>query len=121
MNMSIKFDASEVKAFNKNLNNGIATGMKEAIRTVTLSTERDAKLLCPVDTGNLRESIYSVVHDYEGVVATSDIVDYAIYVHEGHITNNLTYVDGQPFLTDAMDQNVELMEQKIQKVLKSVK
>ncbi len=55
------------------------------VRKAGLLVERDAKLLCPVDTGNLRGSIHTDVENTaqgaEAIVYTN--VDYAPYVEYG--------------------------------------
>lgn len=88
--------------------------------------EKDAKRNCPVDTGNLRQSItYEVVGD---TCAVGTNVEYAPYVHQGTgiyategtgRTTPWRYQDDdgnwhttlgqkpQPFLTSALDANRE--------------
>lgn len=55
--------------------------VSEVIRKATFDIEREAKGICPVDTGTLRNSINSEVQDYTGVVSTN--LDYAGYVEFG--------------------------------------
>lgn len=56
--------------------------VKEALTKACLLVEADAKLNCPVDDGQLRQSITSEIIDNTiGVVGTN--VEYAPYVHQG--------------------------------------
>lgn len=57
------------------------TKIKDALEKSCLLVERDAKILCPVDDGTLRNSITYEVSGYEGVIGTN--VEYAPYVHQG--------------------------------------
>jgi HK97 gp10 family phage protein len=55
--------------------------VKEVLEEACLMVERDAKLLCPVDDGTLRNSITHEVDKDTGIVGTN--VEYAVYVHQG--------------------------------------
>lgn len=52
-----------------------------ALETIGLQAEGDAKLKCPVDTGNLRGSITHTVRDKTAYIGTN--VEYAKYVEYG--------------------------------------
>ena len=79
---------------------GIALG--RALEAVGIEAESDAARLCPVDTGRLRNSI---THTIEGGSSPAAIigtnVEYSAYVHNG-----VHGRPGQPFLTDAVNQNL---------------
>lgn len=53
----------------------------EFLNEACLMVEADAKILCPVDDGTLRNSIQSKVEGNTGKVGTN--VEYAVYVHQG--------------------------------------
>lgn len=54
----------------------------DAIKEACLLVERDAKINCPVDDGQLRQSIKAeMIDDTSGKVGSN--VEYAIYVHQG--------------------------------------
>lgn len=55
--------------------------LEQALEKSCLIVESDAKEECPVDDGQLRQSITHEVYDYEGAVGTN--VEYAPYVHQG--------------------------------------
>lgn len=55
--------------------------VKEALNKSCLMVEADAKVNCPVDDGQLRQSITSEVDGNTGAVGTN--VEYAPYVHQG--------------------------------------
>jgi hypothetical protein len=70
----------------------------------------DAEAITPVDTGELKQSIYAEVEGDIGTIGAK--ADYALYVHDGHrvawrgaddeIHYNGEFVPGQPFLTPAL-------------------
>ena len=77
---------------------GIQLG--RALEAVGLEAEGDAKGLCPVDTGRLRNSITHTIDGDEKVAIIGTNVEYARYVHEGTRKRK-----GQPFLRDAVTMN----------------
>ena len=87
-------------------------GMSDAmIRFLIRGTDlvqKDAKLLAPVDTGDLRGSIVKAVDKYnlEGTVSTNK--EYAPYVEFG-LRSNPNYPK-QPFLRPALNNNVDKLE-----------
>lgn len=88
--------------------------VSEVIRKATFDIEREAKGICPVDTGTLRNSINSEVQDYTGVVSTN--VDYAGYVEFG------TYkMAAQPYMMPAAEivgpQFVQAIETLVRSLL----
>lgn len=113
------------------------------LREAGLMVERDAKILCPVDDGTLRNSITSVVDEEKQECSIGTNVEYAPYVHQGtgiYAVNGdgrqtpWSYQDDegnwhttigqkpQPFLTPALDQNrqaiMELLRKKIREQVK---
>lgn len=63
------------------LNNITGINVRDAISKSCYIVETDAKKNCPVDTGTLRRSITSEIHDKYGEVGTN--VEYAPYVEYG--------------------------------------
>lgn len=55
----------------------------KALETCGLAGERYAKKLCPVDTGNLRNSITHTVSDSEKAAYIGTNIEYAVYVECG--------------------------------------
>ena len=55
--------------------------ISKALNKACLVVENEAKRLCPVDTGDLRNSITHEVHDGVGIVGTNK--EYAPYVEYG--------------------------------------
>ena len=90
--------------FNKNLSNGLLKKLADAAEIIGAFVEGEAKLRCPVDTGNLRQSITHrvILNDSEftvkAIIFTN--VDYAPYVCFGTIK-----MDAQPFLRPALLEN----------------
>ena len=98
----------------------------EVVRKVAFDVEADAKMLVPVDTGNLKNSIRMVI-DSDGLGATVDIepgktapgrtstttsAEYAPYVEFG------TWKMGaQPFMTPAAEMNQPKFESAMKQLL----
>lgn len=67
-----------------------------ALEQIGMAAEGYAKDLCPVDTGNLRNSITHTVDDENGAAYIGSNVEYAPYVELGTVKQ-----DAQPFLKPA--------------------
>ena len=71
------------------------------LRTATLLVERDAKTLCPVDTGTLKRSItHEFVSKREAIVGTN--VEYAPYIELG-----TSRMPARSFLRAALAKNMK--------------
>lgn len=80
-----------------------------AVRLATLGTERDAKILAPVDTGNLRNSITSDIRGLSGAVGPS--------AHYGvHLEYGTDVMAPQPYMGPATDRNAALFVQAMDKI-----
>ena len=55
--------------------------IQRALEAIGLQAEGYAKMLCPVDTGNLRNSISHTVNEDKAIIGTN--VEYAAYVEFG--------------------------------------
>lgn len=104
--------------------------VEKAVKKATVFVHAQAKMLCPVDTGELRRSIHQEINDYddkiEGRVFTG--VEYAPYVEFGTgISGASTYpydppdidleyredwvgMDAQPFLYPALKGSEKYVE-----------
>ena len=105
-------DFSAVMRFSADLGKVAPHVVKQAgaaVRLATLGTERDAKVLAPVDTGNLRNSITSDIRGLTGVVGPT--ANYAI--HQEYGTSRM---GPQPFMGPATDRNAALFVQAIAKI-----
>lgn len=71
---------------------------KVVVSRSTTATGRDARALCPVGTGELRDSIVVRVDGLEGSVTAG--TDHAEYVEDG-----TSVMAPQPFMTPALNQN----------------
>lgn len=125
--MKVEFDAKGLKVkLDKMVNED---KIKSALLQGALAIEKDAKLNCPVDTGNLRRSIETSVEDGGMTVRVGTPVEYAPYVEYGHrqevgrfvpqIGKRLVneYVPAQPFLAPAFEKN---RDQIINNIAKAV-
>jgi HK97 gp10 family phage protein len=106
-------DFSQVRNLSRDLRAVGPAGIKQsrvAIRKACEDTKRDAKILAPVDTGNLRASIGYETHETKsgawGVVGPT--ASYGIFVELG-----TSRMSGQPFLGPAFDRNAPLLEQAL--------
>ena len=83
--------------------NAIDKALVAALEAIGLSAEGDAKALCPVDTGRLRNSITHQVNEGEKAVYIGTNVEYAVYVE---LNDNASHKTGQAhFLRDAARQH----------------
>lgn len=82
---------------------------KKALTKIGLFVEGDAKLRCPVDTGNLRGSIVNEVIEREHKVRIGTNVKYALFVFKGTSRQR-----PQPTIEPAIIKNID----KIKKILK---
>ncbi|WP_404410209.1 HK97 gp10 family phage protein (plasmid) [Exiguobacterium aurantiacum] len=102
-----------VKAVIRNLeqyDKRVETEVAKALRTNILKMEAQAKLLAPVDTGYLRNSIFST---YSGMTATlSAGAEYAMYQEFG--TSKML---PQPFFFIAFERQKEQLLADIKKAL----
>lgn len=89
----------------------IREALESALETVGLVAEGYAKLDCPVDTGNLRNSITHVVDDDSVYIGTN--VEYAPAVELGTHKQK-----AQPFLRPAADHHASEYRQIIEDRLK---
>lgn len=67
----------------KDIQEGMERAILKALETCGLVAERYAKKLCPVDTGNLRNSITHRVDEWSDVVYIGTNNEYAAYVELG--------------------------------------
>ena len=84
--------------------NGMADAKDKALEIIGGKAESYAKRLCPVDTGNLRNSITHEQLDASTEVIGSN-VEYAPFVELGHITASGSKVAAQPFLRPAAENH----------------
>lgn len=78
--------------------------------------ETYAKRLCPVDTGNLRNSITHKQYD-ENTEIIGTNVDYAPYVELGHYTKGGGKVAAKPFLRPAAENHAAEYREIIRRVM----
>jgi HK97 gp10 family phage protein len=81
----------------------LATARERALEHAGLAMESYAKALCPVDTGNLRNSI-SHAHDDNTVVVGTN-VEYAPHVELGTVRQR-----AQPYLVPAVRDHADTLK-----------
>lgn len=87
-----------------NVLKGMSGAKAKALEIIGGKAEGYAKRLCPVDTGNLRNSITHEQYD-ESTEVIGTNVEYAPYVELGHMTSGGTHVAAQPFLRPAAENH----------------
>lgn len=106
--MGISVDLSEVRAVSSRMATAgarVGAGMSLIVRKTAFDIEADAKILAPVDTGNLRNSIST---DFTGdgrsagmAAEIGPTAEYGIYQEFG-----TSVMPGQPFLGPAYDRRI---------------
>jgi HK97 gp10 family phage protein len=94
--------SSNYQSFRRDVDRAITEAEKRALEAIGLFVEGEAKLRCPVDTGNLRGSRDHKVDESKIGVIVGTNVEYAIFVEKG--TSRQT---AQPYLTPAVEENID--------------
>jgi HK97 gp10 family phage protein len=81
---------------------------KVALRKTAADIERDAKILAPVDTGDLENSISTTIYDGGLSAEIGPTAEYGLYVEVGTST-----MPPQAFLGPASDRHIPLLEQAL--------
>lgn len=89
---------AEMKWYGDKAIQNMEDAINKALTASALVVEGQAKALCPVDTGNLRNSITHDVEGKEARVGTN--VEYAPFVELGTVK-----MAAQPYLNPALEQN----------------
>lgn len=110
--LDIKVDNSE------EVLEGLKDGIERALEAIGIQVENYAKELCPVDTGNLRNSITHAVEPPEEAVYVGSAVEYAAYVELGHQTAKGKHIDPQPYLEPAVMDHVPELQSLAEEALK---
>lgn len=79
---------------------GLSDAVERALTRIGLAAEGYAKKECPVDTGNLRNSITNEVRQSEKAVHIGTNVEYAAYVELGTVRTK-----AQPYLRPAATEH----------------
>lgn len=85
-----------------------------ALEAIGLQCEGYAKMLCPVDTGNLRNSITHTVDTKEQVTYIGTNVEYAAYVEFG-----TSKMRAQPYLQPAVYNHADEYQEIVESFLKN--
>lgn len=89
-------------------------GVERALEAIGAQVENYAKELCPVDTGNLRNSITHAVEPDEQAVYIGSAVEYAAYQELGTFDHKQGY---SPYLRPACEDHVDEYQQIAQEAL----
>jgi len=88
--------------------------ISDIVNKAALQIEREAKLNCPVDTSNLKNSIHAKPIDETSAQVGTNI-EYAPYVNYGTI-----HMSARPFFTNAVNSVEDEFKSKIQQAVKSI-
>lgn len=106
--MGVQLDISEVRALGSRIaasTGRVGAGASAALRRTAYAIEADAKVLAPVDTGNLMNSISTTVTgDGRHGSMTAEIgptAEYGVYQEYGTSTQ-----PGKPFMGPAYDRQI---------------
>ena len=112
--MSQAFSCSlEIKSNIEELMANKEASVKKALEAIGLTAEAFAKMNCPVDTGNLRNSITHEVQDATVIIGTN--VEYGKYVELGTSSPNYPR---QPFLQPAIEEHMAQYQNILETTLK---
>ena len=102
----------------KDVLNGMEKAKATALEIIGGKAESYAKELCPVDTGNLRNSItHQQMDENTEVIGTS--VEYAPYVELGHHTSSGSYVPPKPYLRPAAENHTDEYKRILEQTMKN--
>ena len=90
----------------------------KALEIIGGKAESYAKKICPVDTGNLRNSITHQQYDENTEVIGSN-VEYAPFVELGHFTASGTKVAAKPFLRPAAENHTSEYRRIVETCMKN--
>ena len=99
--------------FESNLNNVLSalnSAKRQTTEAIGLYVEGEAKLRCPVDTGNLRSSISHDSDEEKATIGTN--VEYGISVEKGTSKQK-----AQPYLTPAAENNISTIKEIVKRGL----
>jgi hypothetical protein len=86
----------------RNLPRNLRRAGHDLVFKTAAAIEGQAKIICPHDTGYLRDSII-VTEKGEMSAEVGPHTDYSLPVEMGHHTSGGTWVPGQPYLTPAAE------------------
>lgn len=101
----------EFKTNLKDVISELETKAARALEAIGMQGENYAKRLCPVDTGNLRNSITHTTDEDTAYIGTN--VEYAAYVELGTLKTK-----AQPYLRPAAENHAAEYKEIIEKYLK---
>ncbi len=113
----ITIDTSRADAYFKALPSEIQSAIRRANIKSGLRVERESKLIAPVDTGRLRNTISPSMSVGGGGVIIGAYTEYARFVHDG-----TRFMKGRPFLTDAVRaSSVDIKDYYVEEISNALK
>ena len=104
----------EIQDNSKEISAAIKAALLRGLEKCGLVAEGYAKKLCPVDTGNLRNSITHVVNESEQAAYIGTDVEYASYVEMGTIKQK-----AKPYLKPAVADHAQTYRKIIEGEMKN--
>ncbi|WBL16375.1 HK97 gp10 family phage protein [Sutcliffiella sp. NC1] len=100
--------------------NDVRSKREKVASDISMLLEREIKFRAPVgETGNLRRNSGAEVKHQEDksvIIAGANNVEYAQVVHEGSVVKN---IEGQPYIRDSIEQNIDTMKKMIREGMKT--
>lgn len=101
------------KSHKKQIMKELERAEQAALEAIGLYVESRAKLLTPVDTGRLRDSIDHFSDKEKATIGTA--VEYAVFIEKG--TSKQV---AQPYLTPAVEDNIKEINRLASKTIKDM-
>ena len=108
-NIEVKIEANNIEKIKA----ACADQVSAALEAIGMQAENYAKLLCPVDTGNLRNSI-THQQENENTEVIGSAVEYAAYVEMG-----TRKTKAQPYLEPAVKNHIDEYKRMFEYVLQN--
>ena len=114
---SISFFSNQSK-----VESAVQRATEKALEICGGKAETYAKLICPVRTGNLKNSI---THEQSTQEVNTELigsdVEYAPYVELGHMTSSGSFVSPKPYLKPAVENHKKEYQKIWENELKNIK
>jgi phage gpG-like protein len=99
--------ADVVVTLNANFHQVCVDAALPQLETKRKRMQNKAEQYCPVDTGYLRNSVYSETNRTTGDIEIGATATYAAAIEYGHVTRSGSFVPAQPFIRRAVYEELQ--------------